>query len=94
MRIHSLILVLVVDFVCADGLNPQSAPKANEVITPERPYRIQWSPGTDGPVKIELHDGDNSCINITGAFCPHNSHALDVKLTIMIESTENDGSFD
>ena len=61
-----ILLALSVDLACADGLNPQSAPAAGDVIITEEPYTIQWEPGTDGPVNIGLKFNDEFFSSITG----------------------------
>ena len=43
-----------------------SAPRGGDVLEALRPYTIQWTPGSPGPVKIWLAIGDNNPIAITG----------------------------
>ncbi|KAL6705962.1 hypothetical protein ACN47E_006241 [Coniothyrium glycines] len=59
------IVAALVALVRADGLNPQSKPASDEVITAEKPYTITWEPGTPGPVYIQLHYAETSAVNIT-----------------------------
>ncbi|KAF2830026.1 hypothetical protein CC86DRAFT_403351 [Ophiobolus disseminans] len=65
MRSFLLIVALIVNLVRSDGRNPISAPRAGATVPAETSYTIRWSPGTPGPVKIELHYADTAYINIT-----------------------------
>lgn len=65
-------LVVLFNFVHADGHNPMSAPAAGEVVEAEKPYTIEWDPGTPGPVSINLHFGDTSAVPIVGECSPTN----------------------
>ncbi|KAF2661202.1 hypothetical protein K491DRAFT_674175 [Lophiostoma macrostomum CBS 122681] len=60
-----ILLACSVDLTRADGLNPQSAPAAGDMLIAEEPYTIQWEPGTDGPVSIGLKWNDDSWSEIT-----------------------------
>jgi hypothetical protein len=60
-----LLLCYLFVIVYCDGNNPMSAPAAGEVIEAEKPFEIQWSSGTPGPVKIELRFADTTAVLIT-----------------------------
>ena len=63
--------------VSADGLNPMSHPKADEVVPVESPYTIEWTPGTEGSVSICIFDGENGPVqNVTSQYLTVLSHSL------------------
>lgn len=65
MRRHLSVVALLVRLVHSDGRNPISAPRAGDTVPAEKPYTIQWSPGTSGPVDIRLHYGETQPVYIT-----------------------------
>lgn len=64
--IVTLIIAIATELVRSDGLNPISAPLANEAVPVEKPYTIRWSPGTPGPVDIRLHFAETQPIYLAG----------------------------